>query len=130
MILLQILEELRYLKEVAATGPGTAHITDLEGDDPIRLCVGKRVEQDVLDHAEHSRGGTDAKRQCQHREAGKRRLTAEAAQSVPDVLPDSLHVALDGGCTDVVWRRRPLAVTSFRPHSELDIPGSKAEFRS
>ena len=54
-VLCLIVEKLRHLKEGAPAGLATAEIVNLNGRDPPRVDVRERIEERVLDDAEHRR---------------------------------------------------------------------------
>ena len=76
-----VVEVLRRL-EVFRPPAGGAVLADLDRDHPVRLLVGERVQQDVVDDAEDGGDGADAERQEPERPE-QRRLAAYASPRRP-----------------------------------------------
>ena len=62
--------------------------------EPSRIRVGKRPQEDAVDDAEDRGVGADAERQRRHGDGGEAGVRGEAAQSVADVLQQCLHHSL------------------------------------
>ena len=77
----------------AAAAAAPAHQPSLFGhaDQPVRPRVGKRPQEDGIDHAED--GGVGAYAEGERRDRHRREpgIPREHAQALPDVLPESLH---------------------------------------
>ena len=71
-----------------------AGVANLDVRDAVDVSVGRRIEQDVLNHAEDRGGAADAERQREHRDDREAGPCDEPAQAVADVLPHVLqHVS-------------------------------------
>ena len=69
----------------------TLRIGSGHADQFLRFWVRQGDEQDAIDQAEDGSVGTDAERQCNHRNRGETRALAQLAHRVPHILYQAVH---------------------------------------
>src|SRR2546421_7089866 len=62
-----------------------------EGNETLRVAIGKRADQHGIDHAEDCCGRPDAEGQRQYSHSGKNGALAQNASSEAQILPARLH---------------------------------------
>jgi hypothetical protein len=110
MVLSAEFQVLRGFQGLPPSRPRIVEIVDVECRDAVRVAIGKRRQQYVLDHAEHGGGSADAQRESDHRERREAGVRAHPAQAVTHVLPEGQH----GYKTDLVAEMFRCSATLLR----------------
>ncbi len=76
------------MKSVSALRRGNATPTE---DEPVRIRVWKRSENEPVDETEYRAVSTDPEREGQHGGRRESRVLPEEPQRVSDILDESLH---------------------------------------
>lgn len=133
-----VLEDLRVLlpHQVIAARRGRVHREAIgirgDPDEPLRVRVGKRAQQDRMHEGEHGGIQADADGQRQDRDTGDERRSPQLAQPEPRVLDELIetkpHVrascARDVASTPALESSSPHVVPTFPPIETDDTFGS------
>src|SRR6185437_951395 len=91
MVLLLIIEKLRRREASTAVIARLRRVANLKRNQPLGVAVRKRIEQNVLDHAENGRGRADAEREREDGEKRKGTILAKAPKTESRVAPERIH---------------------------------------
>jgi hypothetical protein len=80
-----------------STPPDIRYIAYFENDGSVEILVGKRIEKNVVDHAEDNRGGTDAEGQSTDCNQGESPILAEIAEGVTKVADEIVEMRFQVG---------------------------------
>ena len=88
MVLLRVGLPFAAEEAAAEAGAGLVGIVDFDGHEVGRVGVGKRLDQNIFDHAENCSRGTDAQGQSEDCDYGEARAFAQIPRGVTEILPD------------------------------------------
>ena len=92
--------DMSQLLDLAAAHPGisvpTGRLRQRDLHDAVGAHIGKRIDQDGIDHAEDRAGGADPERQREYRGQSEAWPSAEFTPRVAEVRHQRVHSALDG----------------------------------
>ena len=124
MILLYIIYKFRPAEPRSPAGLGPLRVVDLYGHESLCIRIGKRLHQDIVNHAENRRGSTNSEGQCNDRHHRKSRRLPKVPQRVADILPQRSHSCppargpyaplLHGGSLDPFMVRLQVMYAFFR----------------
>lgn len=97
VVLLGVVEQLGAYESATAAGLVALRVVDLHRHQPLRVGIGKRLHQHVVDDAEEGGGGRNAEGERDHGHRGEPPALGEGAKGVPEVLEDGRQVAFSAG---------------------------------